>query len=50
MGSPDRPRDAEPIAFVVADALVPGMREDGRVVNVHALWSPGSTTRVTERS
>jgi transposase-like protein len=38
-----RPLDAGPYTFVAADALVPKVREDGRVVNAHACWPPGAT-------
>ncbi len=36
-----RPLDAGPYTFVAADALVLKVREDGRVVNVHALIAVG---------
>jgi putative transposase len=36
-----RPLDAGPYTFVAADALVLKVREDGRVVNVHALLAVG---------
>ena len=36
-----RPLDAGPYTFVAADALVLKVREDGRVVNVHALLATG---------
>jgi putative transposase len=36
-----RPLDAGPYTFVAADALVLKVREDGRVVNVHALVATG---------
>ena len=36
-----RPLDAGPYTFVAADALVLNVREDGRVVNVHALIAVG---------
>src|SRR5690242_12820198 len=37
----DRPLDAGPDTFVWADALTVKVREDGRVVNVHALIATG---------
>ncbi len=36
-----RPLDAGPYTFVAADALVLKVRENGRVVNVHALIAVG---------
>jgi len=36
-----RPLDAGPYAFVAADALVLKVRENGRIVNVHALLATG---------
>jgi transposase-like protein len=36
-----RPLDAGPYTFVSVDALVVKVREDGRVVNVHALVATG---------
>jgi len=36
-----RPLDAGPYPFVAADALVLKVRENGRVVNVHAWWRSG---------
>jgi transposase-like protein len=36
-----RPLDAGPYTFVAADALVLYVREDGRVVGVHALVATG---------
>jgi putative transposase len=37
----ERPLDAGPYTFVWIDALVVKVREDGRVVNVHALVATG---------
>jgi putative transposase len=37
----ERPLDAGPYTFVWADALTVKVREDGRVVNVHALIATG---------
>jgi Transposase, Mutator family len=41
--------DAGPYTFMAADALVVKVREQGRVVNVHALIAVGVTPRATAR-
>lgn len=40
----ERPLDADPYTFVWVDALTIKVREDGRVVNVHALLATGVNT------
>lgn len=37
----NRPLDQGPHTFIAADALVPKARENGRVVNIHALVEVG---------
>jgi hypothetical protein len=49
-GSRSRPLDAGPYTFCWVDALTVKVREDGRVVNVHALIATGVNADDTARS